>query len=130
MAFYFDTSALVKLVLAEAESDVLVDWLNAEEPDVVSSDLARAELPRAVARNHPDAPVRAGRLLESIELLPLTVAAFTEAGRIGPATLRTLDAIHLATALRLGSDLEGIVAYDDRLADAARRNGVAVLAPR
>jgi uncharacterized protein len=63
-------------------------------------------------------------------LLEVTTAVFEEAGRLDPGTMRSLDAVHLAAALALGDDLEAVLTYDDRLAQAARANGVDVVAPR
>ncbi len=68
-------------------------------------------------------------MLDSITLTEVTTSVFEAAARIDPGVLRSLDAIHLAAALDLGDDLDGIVTYDDRLALAARANGMAVLAP-
>ncbi|MDX5318310.1 MAG: type II toxin-antitoxin system VapC family toxin, partial [Actinomycetes bacterium] len=116
MAHYLDTSALVKLVVAEAETDALRAWLVAAERDPVSSDLARTELMRAVRRAAPDRLVQARAVLDAVTLLEVSTAIFVEAGRIDPVTVRSLDAVHLAAALSLGDDLEGFVTYDDRLA--------------
>jgi predicted nucleic acid-binding protein len=129
VAHYVDTSALVKLVVAEAESAALVAWLDDTGRDPVSSDLARTELVRAVRRAVPDRLVRARAVLDAVTLVELTTATFEAAGRLDPTLLRTLDALHLAVALDLGDDLEGIVTYDERLAGAARVHGVAVHAP-
>ena len=129
MAFYFDTAALVKLVVAERETAALRVWLGEAERDPVSCDLARTELMRAVRRAAPDRVVQARAVLDALTLLEVSTAVFEEAGRLDPAVVRSLDAIHLAAALSLGDDLEGLVTYDERLADAARANGVAVFAP-
>ena len=129
MAHYIDTSALVKLVVAEAETAALVAWLDGPARDPVSSDLARTELVRAVRRAAPDRLVRAREVLEALSLVELTTATFEAAGRLDPTLLRTLDALHLAVALDLGDDLEGIVTYDERLASAAHAHGVPVHAP-
>ncbi|MBN9327088.1 MAG: VapC toxin family PIN domain ribonuclease [Cellulomonas sp. 73-145] len=129
MAFYLDTAALVKLVVAEQETAALRDWLGEADRDPVSCDLARTELMRAVRRSAPDRVVQARAVLDALTLLEVTTAVFEEAGRLDPAVVRSLDAIHLAAALSLGDDLEGLVTYDERLADAARGNGVAVVAP-
>ena len=72
---------------------------------------------------------RARAVLDSITLVKLTTATFDAAGRLEPVLLCMLDALHLAVALDLGDDLDAVVTYDDRLAEAARSNGVAVLAP-
>jgi len=129
LAHYLDTSALTKLVVAEAETKALRAWLRTEDRQPVASDLVRTELQRAVRRAARDRLVRAREVLEAVTLLQLTPAMFEEAGRLEPATLRSLDAIHLAAALDLGDDLDGLVTYDDRLADAARLNGIPVIAP-
>lgn len=76
----------------------------------------RAELARAV--------------LDSVTLLEVPAAVFEAAGLQQPPLLHPLDAVHLAAALTLGDDLEGLVTYDDRLAEAARANPVVVAAPR
>ncbi len=129
MAHYLDTSALVKLVVAEDETDALIAWLDGTGGDWVSSDLARTELLRAVRRGAPDRVVRAREVLDAVTLLDVTTQIFEEAARIDPPTLRTLDSVHLAVALDLGDDLESIVTYDERLAQAATANGVSTTAP-
>lgn len=130
MAHYLDTSALVRLVIAEPETAALQKWLSAADRVPVSCDLARTELMRAVRRAAPDRAARARAVLDSITLLDVSSATFEEAGRLDPAILRSLDAVHLAAALDLGDDLDGLVTYDDRLAIAAQSNGVPVTSPR
>lgn len=117
-------------MVAESETPALREWLAEEERNCVSCDLARAELLRAVRRAAPDRVLRAREVLDSITLIEVTTAMFEAAGRLNPDVLRTLDAIHLAAALDLGDDLDGIVTYDARLAQAAQDNGVTVIAPR
>lgn len=129
MAHYLDTSALVKLVVSEAETAALRAWLVAAEREPVSCDLARTELLRAVRRAAPDRVVQARAVLDSITLMTVTTATFEEAGRLHPTLLGSLDAVHLAAALSLGDDLDGVVTYDDRLAEAAQANGVPVVSP-
>lgn len=129
MAYYLDTSALVKLVVAEAETPALQGWLAASDRQPVSCDLVRTELLRAVRRTDPSLAVAARAVLDAITLLEVTTGHFEAAGRLDPKILRTLDAIHLAAALDLGDDLDGIVSYDERLAEAARANGVPVVTP-
>lgn len=126
---YLDTSALVKLVVAEEETEALLAWVGSADLEMVSSDLARTELLRAVRRVAPDRVVRARDVLDAVTLLGLTTQICEEAARVDPPLLRTLDALHLAVALDLGDDLSTIVTYDDRLADAAASNGVRVTAP-
>ena len=129
MAFYLDTSALVKLVVAEAETAALLAWLREADRAPVSCDLARTELLRAVRRVAPDRAVQARTVLDSVTLIAVSTAMFETAGRLDPTLLRSLDAVHLAAALALGDDLEGLVTYDDRQADAAALNGLVVIAP-
>lgn len=129
MAHYVDTSALVKLVVAEAETAALRRWLAMADRVPVSCDLARTELMRAVRRVAPERLVTARTVLDSVALLEVTPAVFEEAGRLDPTILRSLDAVHLAAALTLGDQLEAMVTYDERLAEAARANGVPVVAP-
>ncbi len=78
----------------------------------------------------PDRVLQARGVLDAVTLLHVTPAVFEDAGRLDPSGLRSLDAIHLAAALDLGDDLDGLITYDDRLADAAVSHGIAVLAPR
>jgi len=129
MAHYLDTSALAKLVVAEPETAALRAWLSEVDRDLVACDLARTELLRAVRRVAPDRVLQARAVLDSITLIDLSASLFEQAGRLDPTTLRSLDAIHLAAALDLGDDLDGLVTYDDRLAEAARSNGIAAVAP-
>ncbi len=129
MADYLDTSALVKLVVAEAETPVLLAWLAGRPGQPTSSDIARTELLRVVRRTAPDRLERARRVLDSVTLIKLATETFEEAGRLAPATMRSLDALHLATALRLGDELDTVVTYDDRLAEAARLNGASAVGP-
>lgn len=129
MAFYIDTSALAKLVVAEAETNALRSWISSGQPDLMACDLVRTELLRAVRRTVPERLVLARTVLESITLVQVSTAMFEGAGRLDPPELRSLDALHLAAALELGDHLEGFVAYDTRLADAAAANGIRVVAP-
>lgn len=129
MIFYADTSALVKLVVAEAETAALRSWIRAESADLASSDLARTELLRAVRRVAGDRAVQARAVLDSVTLVSVRAEMFESAGQLDSATLRTLDALHIASALELGDDLAGLLTYDDRLSDAARSHGIAVVAP-
>ena len=129
MAFYLDTSALVKLVVREPETDALRGWLAETPRDPVACDLVRTELLRAVRRVDPALLVQARTVLDAVTLTEVTTAVFEAAGRLDPSILRTLDAIHVAAALDLGDDLEGMVTYDERLARAAEQNGVRVTGP-
>jgi predicted nucleic acid-binding protein len=129
VAHYLDTSAIFKLVVSERESPALRDWLTTADRQPTSSDLARTELVRAVRRQ--DGKLLAGALvvLEALDLQTIDRGTFESAALLDPVPLRPLDAIHLACAMNLEEDLESIVTYDDRLAEAARAYGIAVSAP-
>jgi hypothetical protein len=126
---YLDSAAIVKLVHAEAESDALRAWLDERaETAWVSSVLAEIESFRALARHAPAAVSRLPRVLDLIDLREVDAGARILAQTVRPATVRSLDAIHLATALRV-EPLVSFVTYDKRLADAARGAGLTVDAP-
>jgi predicted nucleic acid-binding protein len=120
---------MTKLVVAEPETKALRAWLRGAERELVSCDLARTELFRAVRRTAPKRMVQARAVLDSLTLPELTPSILEEAGRLDPPSLCSLDAIHLAAALDLGDSLDGLVTYDERLAEAAAHNGVAIIAP-
>lgn len=129
MAHYLDTSALVKLVVTEPETAALRAWLSERDRLPTAADLVRTELLRVVRRAAPDRLLQARAVLDSITLTEVTTSLFEQAGRLDPTALRSLDAIHLAAALDLGDDLDALVTYDDRLAEAAQLNGIPVTAP-
>lgn len=129
MAWYLDTSALVKLVVAERETPALLQWLRAADRRTVSSNLARTELLRVVRRAAPAQLVRARAVLAAVDLLALDPPLLDQAALLDPVALRTLDALHLAGALTLGDDLDGLVAYDERLLAATRAAGLESVAP-
>jgi predicted nucleic acid-binding protein len=126
---YLDASALVKLVRPEPETKALIAALD-PEAKLVSSEIAEVEVLRALRRWDGDSAVALGRSkLESVRLLPINQGVRHAACDLGPAELRTLDAIHVATAMQLGDLLESIYAYDLRLIEAACDAGLRVLAP-
>ena len=125
---YLDSSALVKLIVREAESAALADHLQ-RRPQRVSCALARAEVVRAVGAHGRESVTRARRLLERIGLLRLDDALLDAAAAFEGANLRSLDAIHLAAARTFGDELTELVTYDVRMADAAARAGLKVAAP-
>lgn len=129
MVYYVDTSALVKLCASEAESGALRRWMEAQSEAMVTSDLARTELVRAIRRVLPDSVRLARTVLDTLTIRTLDVGLFEVAARLDPSELRTLDALHLAAALSFEDDLVGVVTYDDRLAEATARLGFTVLAP-
>ena len=124
---YADVSALVKLVLVEPESPAVYRWF-VEAPRVVTSRVGVMETIRASSRQTHD-PGHLARLLDVVEVVDLSPAIADLAAGLGPPMLRTLDAIHLATALALVPDLDAFVTYDDRLAEAARNLGLPVMRP-
>ncbi|WP_371616569.1 type II toxin-antitoxin system VapC family toxin [Streptomyces sp. NBC_00454] len=127
---YLDSAAIVKLIHAESETQALRDWLDERaETGWISSALAEVESFRALARHAPQAAVRLHLVLDLIELVDLDPGVRILAQTVRPATVRSLDAIHLATALSIGGRLTSFVTYDKRLADAARDAGLAVDAP-
>ncbi len=125
---YLDTSAMVKLVAAEPESKSLIDWLN-DHPDesLVTSSIGRIELIRAASRI--GAVTAALRLASTIDTLVLSDSVAAMAATIGPPELRTLDAIHLATAHMHQSRLLAFCAYGHRLSAAARLHQLLIAAP-
>ncbi len=129
MPFYLDTSAAAKLVVAEIGSKAMHRWAVSHADDVVASDLVRTELLRATVRSAPEHMTRARAVLDSITLIHLTTDICERAGQLEPVGLRSLDALHLASALSLGDALDAVVTYDERLAEASKRYGITVLAP-
>jgi hypothetical protein len=127
---YVDSSALVKLVVAEPESMALIERLRSW-PERVCSALALTELPRALQRAGLGAAAhrRARDVLARIALVDIDRRILVTAATLEPRALRTLDAIHLATALTVREDLEIVVTYDRRLRAAAERARIDVVAP-
>ncbi len=125
---YLDSSALVKLVVREAESDALLAYLR-RRPRRASCALARVEVIRAVRPHGRTAVARARRLLSRVDLLRLDDAVLDAAADLQVAAVRSLDAIHLAAARSLGGELEALVTYDDRMADAARELPLSLARP-
>jgi predicted nucleic acid-binding protein len=127
---YLDTSAVIKLLVREGETAALRRRLK-EWPHRVSSALLRVELLRTVRRaGMPRLMEGARRYLVGIDLIRLDDDLLERAAEIEPSTGRSLDAIHLATAISLGSDLAAVVTYDGRMSTAARALGLPVIAPR
>ena len=126
---YLDASAIAKLVVAEAETDALRAWLGRRRSPRVTSDLTRVEAPRACMRAEPTALLEAQRAIVRLSTVPLTRPLLAAAAALQPPGLRPLDAVHLASALALGTGLRAFVVYDDRLAAAARAHGLPVERP-
>lgn len=122
----------MKLVAREAETDALTQWLR-DRPVRITSVLSKIEVVRAARRvaaaTEDEAVIgQASAVLASVTITGVSEAIADRAAALDPPTLRSLDAVHLATAL-LASPLEGFVAYDDRLAEAARAAGIRVVQP-
>ena len=128
MAIYLDSSALVKLVVAEPESDALRRFLK-RNPERVTSSLARVELLRAVRAQGDLAIKHALRVLARVRMLRVDDGVLEAAASLDPRVLRSLDAIHIASARELGSDLESLVTYDRRMSEASTMLGMPVRAP-
>ncbi|MBN8610823.1 MAG: type II toxin-antitoxin system VapC family toxin [Deltaproteobacteria bacterium] len=125
---YLDSSAIVKLVVHEPESAALARYLRGRRP-IVSSDLARVEVTRVCLSFDDAVTARARDVLDRIELIRMNARVLEIAGTLLPVELRSLDAIHLATASLLGDTLARVITYDDRMAEAARALGWTVIAP-
>jgi predicted nucleic acid-binding protein len=131
MKLYLDSSAVVKLVKREAESNPLRRFLRKHGNDRrVTSALARVEVVRAVAGGGPTAVAHARRQLARLDLISLYAPLLDDAATLSPASLpRSLDAIHLAAARSIGAGLRAVITYDQRMNDAARALGLVVEAP-
>jgi predicted nucleic acid-binding protein len=125
---YLDSSALVKLVVAEPQSPALRRYLRRRTP-CVSSALAKTEVARAVLHLGHDAHKQARDVLRRIDLIRINDRVLLEAGAMLPAEMRSLDAIHLATASILGDSLARIITYDVRMAEAAHHLALTVVSP-
>jgi uncharacterized protein len=127
---YLDSAAVVKLVHAEAESQALREWLDARaETGWISSVLTEIESFRALARYAPEAISRLATVLDLIDLVGLDPPVRILAQTAKPATVRSLDAIHLGAALHVRPLLTSFVTYDKRLLDAARASGLPADSP-
>lgn len=128
---YLDASALVKLIFEETESEALAQWLT-DRQDVpkVSSELSTIELLRTCRHRDQGSVAGARQVLTGLDLLPLSTDLIESAAALGPAGLRSLDAIHLASVLSLAGEPVAFVAYDARLQAAAAEAGLEVTAPQ
>jgi uncharacterized protein len=127
---YLDASAFVKLVVAEPETAALVAALT-PDTTMVASEILEVEALRATRRaSGEDAIAATKEQLEGVRLLALNQKIRKRAGELEPATLRTLDAIHIASALDLGGRLDCVYAYDTRLTLAAEQAGLEVRSPQ
>jgi predicted nucleic acid-binding protein len=125
---YADSSALVKLIIGEPESEALERYV-VNGPPLATSRVALVEVARATALANPSPEVReqTAALLESCILVDVSAALLRSAAALTSESVRTLDAVHLASALRVEAD--ELVAYDRRLLAAAIANGLPVRSP-
>jgi len=128
MVAYLDSSAIVKLVVREGESASLRQFLRAHPIRIVSA-LARVEVTRAVRPHGGEAEARAAEVLAGLVQVAIDDAVLDRAAGLETTPLRSLDAIHVATALQLANDLTVLVTYDDRMRAAAVASGLEVAAP-
>jgi uncharacterized protein len=130
---YLDAAALVKLIRIEAETAALVAWLNAQPAQpLVASALVEVEVPHALRRSQPGVLGAVAGVLARLHRVEINAAVRATAGAYPEPTLRSLDAIHLATAEMLvasGKTLTAFVTYDKRLAAAAGDAGLPVTVP-
>lgn len=127
---YLDSSATIKLVHQELESAALIDWIEQRPAEpLVSSRLGRIEVLRGARRYGEEELVKAREVLTTFDLLPFDDAVQDLACEVGDPLLRTLDALHLSSAILLGTELTAFVAYDHRLVEAARAAGLPVASP-
>jgi predicted nucleic acid-binding protein len=126
--WYLDTSAAWKLLIDEPESGALVHLVDRDRPTLVGCMLLETELRRASQRHSAVSAGDITDLLGQVTLHQVPAALFREAGRLPGPRLRSLDALHIAAAMRL--DVDQLVTYDLRMAEAAHALGVPVLAPR
>jgi len=127
-ATYLDSSAIVKLAIEEPESDALRRYVRRRRP-LVSSALARTEVLRALLLEGEIGVARGRAALARVDMVRVNDRVLNAAGALLPADLRSLDAIHLATAQQLGRDLGQVVTYDERMIDAARQLGINTASP-
>lgn len=127
---YLDSSALVKLLFQEPESEALSSWLwaRAEVPKLTSQ-VSVVEVVRVCRRVDTDLEPAARRLLAGLDLVPISTTVVEWASHVGSPSLRSLDAIQLATALTVGEELEALIAYDRRLLEAAESERLPVASP-
>ena len=128
-ATYLDASAIVKLAVREPESATLRRYLRRKQP-LVTSALSRTEVARALLPFGEDTVVRGVEVLQRLDVVRINDRVLRAAGTLLPLDLRSLDAVHLATASQLGEDLARFCTYDQRMAGAATEMGFTVVAPR
>ncbi len=128
-SIYLDSSAIVKFINAEQESDALRTYVADSGCPLVSCELALTEVVRAARRQSPAASQRARSFLEAMDLIKIDTELLQAAAMVDPARMRTLDAIHIAAASKLGLRTTVLVTYDLRMSQAAESAGLEVQSP-
>jgi len=128
VSIYLDTSALAKLIFNEPESEALRAWLADHRAPLITNSVGGVELQRLAARISQQVTSAAVLLLSRIDLLSLTPGALAAAAQLPPPEVRTLDALHVASAAEI-SDLQALVTYDRRMHSAATGYGLPVQSP-
>ena len=129
MTFVVDSSAIVKLIVDEPNSQNFGNWLKNCKGELFVSEIAHTEVARAIARVDANLHRQLKTVLERFGIIRVSSQILAIASVLAPTKLRTLDAIHLASCLILGDDLDGLVTYDDSQTEAAQQNGITVVAP-
>lgn len=127
---FVDTSALAKLLLDESEGPAVKKYLEGGHATLVSSQLTEVELVRAVSKERVEWIPYARELLRGLILLPITSSVRKAAGELFPGRVKSLDAIHLATALEIKTDLDGLLTYDNQMAKLAEEAALKVVTPQ
>lgn len=125
--WYLDTSAALKLVIEESESEVLAETIDEVSPTLVACRLLETEMRRFAHRDPALHQDHVSAFLDGVDLYELPPSLFRQAGLLPGPTLRSLDALHLAAAIAL--DVDALVTYDSRLAEAAHSVGIDVVQP-
>ncbi|HPE13547.1 MAG: type II toxin-antitoxin system VapC family toxin [Actinobacteria bacterium] len=125
--WYLDTSVALKLLIEEAESPALAEAVDSEQPDLVASWLLEAELRRAAQGLGMLGMAAISDFLTGVSLYEMPGSSLREAGILPGETLRSLDALHLAAAVRVGVDL--VLTHDERMAESAQQLRLRVLSP-
>jgi uncharacterized protein len=125
---YVDSSALVKLVVEEPETDGLRAFLS-DDADQLASALVEVEVVRAVRRVVPQLVTQAERVVAQLAIIEISEPILTRARSLEPVTLRSHDSLHLATAIEIGDELDAVVTYDARMAGAGTALGLRVVSP-
>jgi len=129
MTYVVDSSALVKLIVSEEHSKTLGSWVANCNQDLFISDLARTEVSRAISRVDSNLNKQFNIIINRFGVIRISTQVLTIAETLSPTSLRTLDAIHLASCIILGDTLTGFVTYDNAQASAALINRIDVFTP-